>query len=501
MNLTAYHPYTISNQPTQYHKTLMENPSIPNSSVAASSITNTPANDFNNNLPSNSRRESETGSTNITLPPISSIINAPQEQQNQSIRSEIVEPENSASLRTSPLTQTNTQNSKPMNNSTMSPAGPGISTYVQPMVNSRRPSATQQQQQMNINYATPRNGIALLGGVSSQATPIGTPGNSPNGNYLATQAIMQQENEAAAYEIQQKQQLQQLQYQQQVQAQASQQGYYYVVTPFQQQQVQTQAQAHMPQMMPMSITRQQIAFQKAQAQQVEEQQAQQQHMAKLAQQQQRQGISTYPIVVSMPHPNEIQQQQQQVRSPEFENNVVYQVPRQPEDIMNPGHPIIVPTTAIQTSSQSVQKPAVTAGYVTSEGLIPVPTSIQSNLSLAVRLRKQCPVCGKICSRPSTLKTHYLIHTGDTPFKCPWKTCKKSFNVKSNMLRHLKSHQKKSPKVTKSGSNSNDERNSIDNENTINAIEGEVSSSEKQAKATKEDVETDSLSAEISKETK
>lgn len=59
-----------------------------------------------------------------------------------------------------------------------------------------------------------------------------------------------------------------------------------------------------------------------------------------------------------------------------------------------------------------------------------------------KLRKQCPACGKICSRPSTLKTHYLIHTGDTPFKCPWQDCKKAFNVKSNMLRHLKCHEKK-----------------------------------------------------------
>ncbi|CAI4053406.1 hypothetical protein N7582_005715 [Saccharomyces uvarum] len=65
---------------------------------------------------------------------------------------------------------------------------------------------------------------------------------------------------------------------------------------------------------------------------------------------------------------------------------------------------------------------------------------------SAKLRKQCPVCGKICSRPSTLKTHYLIHTGDTPFKCTWEGCSKSFNVKSNMLRHLKSHERKRNKV-------------------------------------------------------
>ncbi|SMN19081.1 hypothetical protein, no similarity [Maudiozyma saulgeensis] len=63
-------------------------------------------------------------------------------------------------------------------------------------------------------------------------------------------------------------------------------------------------------------------------------------------------------------------------------------------------------------------------------------------------RKQCPICGKICSRPSTLKTHFLIHTGDNPFKCSWVGCKKSFNVKSNMLRHLKSHQHKLEKLAK-----------------------------------------------------
>ncbi|QLL34526.1 hypothetical protein HG536_0G03880 [Torulaspora globosa] len=74
------------------------------------------------------------------------------------------------------------------------------------------------------------------------------------------------------------------------------------------------------------------------------------------------------------------------------------------------------------------------------GAAPAPAA--NSLDPAVRLRKQCPVCGKICSRPSTLKTHFLIHTGDTPFKCTWANCNKSFNVKSNMLRHLKSHERK-----------------------------------------------------------
>lgn len=71
-----------------------------------------------------------------------------------------------------------------------------------------------------------------------------------------------------------------------------------------------------------------------------------------------------------------------------------------------------------------------------------------NFTNAVKLRKQCPICAKVCSRPSTLKTHYLIHTGDTPFNCTWPSCKKSFNVKSNMLRHVKSHARKLEKQQK-----------------------------------------------------
>ncbi|CAL9728774.1 zinc finger protein CRM3 [Monosporozyma unispora] len=68
--------------------------------------------------------------------------------------------------------------------------------------------------------------------------------------------------------------------------------------------------------------------------------------------------------------------------------------------------------------------------------------IQRQLSLGIRRTKQCPVCGKKCSRPSTLETHYFIHTGDTPYKCTWPNCTKAFNVKSNMIRHMKSHAKK-----------------------------------------------------------
>ncbi|EDO17797.1 hypothetical protein Kpol_541p39 [Vanderwaltozyma polyspora DSM 70294] len=83
------------------------------------------------------------------------------------------------------------------------------------------------------------------------------------------------------------------------------------------------------------------------------------------------------------------------------------------------------------------------------------------------LRKQCHICKKICSRPATLKTHLLIHTGDTPFKCPWENCPKSFNVKSNMLRHLKSHQRKQVKLAKKTEKKTNNHNHHNNNNNSN----------------------------------
>lgn len=56
-------------------------------------------------------------------------------------------------------------------------------------------------------------------------------------------------------------------------------------------------------------------------------------------------------------------------------------------------------------------------------------------------RSRCPICKKQFKRPSSVQTHIYSHTGQKCFKCPWKGCGREFNVKSNMTRHYKLHER------------------------------------------------------------
>ncbi|CAR30806.1 hypothetical protein ZYGR_0P01080 [Zygosaccharomyces rouxii] len=112
----------------------------------------------------------------------------------------------------------------------------------------------------------------------------------------------------------------------------------------------------------------------------------------------------------------------------------------PQQVRLPPISMLVPATYVQ---EQLYLPPLAAQQQQQQQ----KQDVKDGLNPVIRLRKQCPVCGKICSRPSTLKTHFLIHTGDTPFKCTWQNCQKSFNVKSNMLRHLKSHERRLAKQT------------------------------------------------------
>lgn len=64
---------------------------------------------------------------------------------------------------------------------------------------------------------------------------------------------------------------------------------------------------------------------------------------------------------------------------------------------------------------------------------------------------ECPYCGKLFSRPSSLKIHSNSHTGEKPFACPVQDCGRSFSVLSNMRRHARSHSSYAVSLTESAS--------------------------------------------------
>ncbi|KIJ56181.1 hypothetical protein M422DRAFT_239387 [Sphaerobolus stellatus SS14] len=51
----------------------------------------------------------------------------------------------------------------------------------------------------------------------------------------------------------------------------------------------------------------------------------------------------------------------------------------------------------------------------------------------------CEVCGSRFERNIDLETHMRSHTGERPFVCRVPGCGKAFTVKSNMLRHERTH--------------------------------------------------------------
>ncbi|KAJ6583070.1 hypothetical protein DFH09DRAFT_280357 [Mycena vulgaris] len=48
---------------------------------------------------------------------------------------------------------------------------------------------------------------------------------------------------------------------------------------------------------------------------------------------------------------------------------------------------------------------------------------------------ECPQCDRLFSRPCDVRAHQNMHTGEQPFLCVVRSCRRRFGLRSNMLRH------------------------------------------------------------------
>lgn len=71
----------------------------------------------------------------------------------------------------------------------------------------------------------------------------------------------------------------------------------------------------------------------------------------------------------------------------------------------------------------------------------------------LHFKYQCSFCNKVCVRPSDLKIHERIHTGEKPYHCS--LCEMRFTTTSNLNRHQRMHEKNGVKPISTTNTEND----------------------------------------------
>ncbi|KAF5392203.1 hypothetical protein D9757_001419 [Collybiopsis confluens] len=95
-----------------------------------------------------------------------------------------------------------------------------------------------------------------------------------------------------------------------------------------------------------------------------------------------------------------------------------------------------PSRAVSsTETSSVPPPLATRALLSPDPLLAGLPSPEEEFTLARERKHACSMCHKRFDRPSTLRKHLLVHTGEKAFQC--ETCGRRFGVASNLNRHVR----------------------------------------------------------------